>query len=193
MPDDSQKPVPNASPADKASSPEGASVSPAESAAAKETSTPSSEGRLTVDQARAGRSAYLLPAIALVAGLLIGGVFVALTGIGAGGSSGTSGQAVSNGAAATGSESPGSGTAGSTSATAEASASPTDITITVPAECVQLTNDSQRLLDLVDQAVTAARDLDATRLSEIVSQLKQAQEQLQQQTDACRAAAPSTS
>ena len=158
--------------------------------------TPSTGAGVNVQQAPRSRAAYLVPAIALIAGLAIGGGFVALTGIGtsgtsadSSGSSGSSGQATSQGGTT-----PAGPTAGGPALSSLAArTSPTDIEITVPAECVQLTNDSQALLDLVNQAVVAARDLDATRLSGLVSQLQQAQERLQRQTDACRGAAPGSS
>jgi len=49
---------------------------------------------------------------------------------------------------------------------------------------------TQQLLALVQDAVLAARDLDASRLSSIVRQLQEAQSGLQQQAEACRSAAP---
>lgn len=142
-----------------------------------------SSGGVTVHQVRPSRVSYLVPAVALVVGLVVGGGFVALTGLGTG-----SGSAEQTGP---GGETSGTGpTSGETAVSSPGSGpSPTDIEITVPAECVQLTNDSQRLLDLVTEAAAAARDLDASRLSVVVSQLQQAQQQLQQQTDACRSAA----
>ncbi len=115
-----------------------------------------------------------MPALALIVGLLLGGAVVAVTGPRASQTSDTSasGQATSS--------SPTTGT------------TPSDLVLTVPGECLRLTDDSQRLLDLVAQAATAARDLDAAALSALVSQLQAAQQQLQTQTDACRTAATST-
>lgn len=141
---------------------------------------PSAERPPTV-QPRSGpsRLGILVPAIALVVGLALGGAFVALTGFGVTQDSASGAQA---GGQATLSSSP-------TDATTTLGPTPTDLLVTVPSECLLLTEDSQKLLDLVDQAVTAARDLDATALSGIVSQLQQAEVQLRAQTDACRSAA----
>ena len=120
----------------------------------------------------------LLPAIALVVGLVVGGLFVGLTDLG-----GSGDQASSSGTSSTGSTSSAS-SPGSTS-----SGTPSDVVITVPGACLTLTDDSQELLDLVDQAVTAARDLNASELSSVVSKLKDAQGRLRTQTEACRTAA----
>ena len=124
---------------------------------------------------RARGVGVLLPAIALVVGLVAGGLFVGLTDFG--GSGGTTSQ----GTTSPSSTSP----AGS----ASSSSTPADVVITVPGACLALTDDSQELLDLVDQAAQAARDLDAAALSAVVSKLQDAQSRLRTQTDACRTAA----
>ena len=125
------------------------------------------------ESSRARGVGVLLPAIALVVGLVVGGLFVGLTDLGG------SGDTASQGPTSTSSTSP----AGSSSST------PTDVVITVPGACLTLTDDSQELLDLVDQAAKAARDLDAAALSSVVSKLQDAQSRLRTQTDACRTAA----
>ena len=119
----------------------------------------------------------LLPAIALVVGLLVGGLFVGLTGWG------SSEDQTSQGTAST------SSTSSTSSAGSSSSSAPSDVVVTVPGACLTLTNDSQDLLDLVDQAVQAARDLNASELSSVVSKLQDAQSRLRAQTEACRTAA----
>ncbi len=123
-----------------------------------------------------GGVGLLLPAIALVVGLVVGGLFVGLTDLGG------SGEQTSQGSS-TGS------TSSTSSAGSSSSSSGSDVVITVPAACLNLTDESQALLDLVDQAVTAARDLNASDLSAVVSKLQDAQSRLRTQTDACRTAA----
>jgi hypothetical protein len=127
---------------------------------------------------RSERYFLIVPALAFVIGVLLGGVVVAATGLGVSSNDGTT--------AAGGASSSPSPTETGASATTSTSS---DVVVTVPGECLQLSDESQQLLDLIDQAVQAARDLDATKLSGIVSQLQQAQQQLRTQTDACRAAA----
>ncbi len=68
---------------------------------------------------------------------------------------------------------------------------PTATSFTVPAECVQVASDSQRILDLVEQAVAAARDLDASRLSDLVAELRTAQETVRAQANDCQQAVAS--
>jgi hypothetical protein len=65
-----------------------------------------------------------------------------------------------------------------------------DATVTVPGACLEVADGTQELLSLVRDAVEAARDLDAARLSSIVRQLQEAQSGLQQQAADCRSAAP---
>ncbi len=61
-------------------------------------------------------------------------------------------------------------------------------TARVPAECLQVDDDARRLADLSNQALAAARDLDAGRLSDIVRQIGEAQSTLSAHADTCRAA-----
>ncbi len=138
-------------------------------------------GPLTVTQERGtGRFFLLVPAVAFVVGLVLGGVVVAITGIGD-----TTRQPAVAGSTASPTGSP----SASSPATSGTSPTSSDATVTIPGQCLQLTNNSQQLLDLVGQAATAARDLDAAKLSAVVSRLQQVQQQLKQQTDACRSAA----
>lgn len=61
-------------------------------------------------------------------------------------------------------------------------------TARVPAECLQVDDDARRLANLSNQALAAARDLDASRLSDIVRQIGEAQSTLSAHADTCRAA-----
>lgn len=117
---------------------------------------------------------WLVPAATFLVGLLLGGVVV-----------GVSGSGDDTGA---GPKAPSSPTA---SPTTSGDASPRPAaTVTVPGACLEVADSTQQLLSLVQDAVAAARDLDASRLSSIVRQLQEAQSGLQQQAEACRSAAP---
>ena len=125
------------------------------------------------DEGRTERStpSWLIPAATFVVGLLLGGGVILATTSGGGDET----------------------AAGTTSPSASSSPSPTvsssvppDRTITVPGECLALADDSQKVLDLVDQAVTSARDLDASGLSDVVRQLQQSRDSLDRNTQACR-------
>lgn len=126
--------------------------------------------------ARPRRNAFwLVPAATFLVGLLLGGVLVAVTG---------SGDDASAGPEAS------SGPTASPTTSGDASPRPA-ATVTVPGACLEVADSTQQLLALVRDAVTAARDLDASRLSSIVRQLQEEQSGLQQQANACRSAAPS--
>jgi hypothetical protein len=70
---------------------------------------------------------------------------------------------------------------------ASGTALPATATVVVPAECLQVAQDSQALVDLTSQAASAARDLDAGRLSDVVRQIDEAQTTLRTHAEACRA------
>ena len=57
----------------------------------------------------------------------------------------------------------------------------------MPAECLDVARDSQALVELTEQAASAARDLDAGRLSDVVRQIDEAQTTLRTHAEACRA------
>lgn len=131
--------------------------------------------------AMAGRFGLLVPALALVVGLVLGGTVVALTrtdsGNGAGGAAGA-------GTGQTTDATAGTGTPGQTT-------SATPLVVNVPAECVQLGDEARQVLDLLDKAVIAARDLNATELSALVPQMQEAEQTLRAQSEACRTASTS--
>lgn len=121
----------------------------------------------------------MVPAVAFLLGVALGAIVVA-----AGSTESGATASTSPGASASTSAPP--GTSSSTSERAPA-------TITVPGACLQVADDSQRLLDLVNQIAAAARDLDAARLSDLVRQVQDAQTVLQRDTQACRSAGVSLS
>lgn len=59
-------------------------------------------------------------------------------------------------------------------------------TVRVPAACIKVADDSKKVADLANQAVSAALDLDAAKLSDLVRQMGEAQNILTQDGDACR-------
>lgn len=140
-------------------------------------------GPVTAQARRTDRFAMIVPAVALLVGLALGGAFVAVTGLGVSDKGTSTSTAVGDEAATP--------TGAPTESSTVPTSSPTDLVATVPAACVQLTEDSQAILDLLDQAVTAARDLDATKLSAVVSEMQKAETKLRDQTAACRQAASS--
>ncbi|WP_404390805.1 hypothetical protein [Humibacillus xanthopallidus] len=115
---------------------------------------------------------WLIPAVTFVIGLLLGGVVV---GVLRSGSVDVSGAA-SPSATATGPQPTSTGTG-----------LPATATVVVPAECVDVARDSQTLVELTEQAASAARDLDAGRLSDVVRQIDEAQATLRTHAEACRA------
>jgi hypothetical protein len=121
-----------------------------------------------------GSRFWLIPALTFLVGVALGGVVVA----------------VSNG----GGEDTGSSTATSETAATSAPTTSTETsgrapaTVTVPGPCLQLADDSDVLLEQVNQVAEAARDLDAERLSELVRDLQQSRDLLQEDSQACREA-----
>lgn len=122
------------------------------------------------------RAFWIVPAATFLVGLLLGGVVV---GVSRSGDDTAGGQRPSS-----------SPTSSPSTSGADASPRPA-VTVTVPGACLEVADGTQELLSLVRDAVAAARDLDAARLSSIVRQLQEAQSGLQKQADACRSAAPS--
>jgi hypothetical protein len=118
-----------------------------------------------------GRRFWLIPVATFVVGLLLGGAVIALINI----ASDDDSAGARNGAE-----------------TSTASPTPTSTgpdSVTIPGDCIQIATDAQSLLDLVDQAVQAARDLDADALSDVVAELQTQQEALRSQASICQDAA----
>lgn len=119
-----------------------------------------------------GRQRWFIPVITFVVGLLLGGLVIGAV------RSGGSGSTV-----------PDASTSPTVAATGPASgstAAPTTATVVVPAECLKVSEDATALNDLVRRAVTAARDLDASALSEVVREIDTAQAALRQHAEACK-------
>ncbi len=114
----------------------------------------------------------LLPAATLLLGLLIG-------------------YAVWGGARGAGGEDGGAGAAETAAGTAppEADAGRRDQIVTVPQECLIAVDESEAVLDLVEQAVAAAANLDAARLQQIVDELQGPTERVRALGEECRARA----
>ena len=120
-----------------------------------------------------GRNDVWIPAMMLVLGLLLGGGLVWL---------------VTMDGSDDASE-PAADTSTSAAPTVTTTSTTTDLEVTVPAECLDLADNTQEILDLIDQAVAAVGDLDAGALSDVVSQLETAQADLEAQSQACESAA----
>ncbi|MEO7447315.1 MAG: hypothetical protein ABI336_03490 [Humibacillus sp.] len=115
---------------------------------------------------------WVIPALTFLVGLVLGGVVIGAL------------RPVTPGAAADLSPSASATPTGQGSTGARL---PATATVVVPAECLEVAGDSQNLVELTQQAAAAARDLDASRLSEIVRQIDTAQSTLRGHADACRA------
>lgn len=130
---------------------------------------------MAAETASTGRQAWWIPAATFVVGLVLGGGVIAATQSGgdaqAGGDTSSSPSASDSPSSPTDSPSP---------------SGPADAVLTVPGECLQIAEDSQEVLDLVNDAVAAARDLDASALSDVVREIQAGQESLNEQTTLCR-------
>lgn len=119
-----------------------------------------------------GQRFWVIPLATFVVGLVLGGGIIALSGLG--------------------SDDDSTADADQPDSTPSASPSPTSTgpdSVTIPGDCIQIATDAQELLDLADQAVTAAGDLDADALSDIVAELRTSQETLSNQASICQEAA----
>jgi flagellin-like hook-associated protein FlgL len=136
------------------------------------------EAATAAPAASAGASkTWLIPAVTFLVGLALGAVVVAVTASG-------------------GDDSPSAGATPSGSPAPSVSAptvTPTpDVSVTIPGPCIEVADDAQALLSLVDDAATAVRDLNASELSTILTQMQDAQTVLQDQVDQCQAAQATT-
>jgi hypothetical protein len=119
---------------------------------------------------------FWIPAMMLILGLILGGGLVWLVTMDG---SDDASEVADN-------------TATSAAPTVTTTSTTTDLEVTVPAECLDLADNTQQILDLIDEAVAAAADLDAGALSEVVSELEAAQADLETQSQACEDAANSS-
>lgn len=124
------------------------------------------------------RFTLLIPALTFVLGLLLGiGVMAAIR-------SGETPGAQDNASPTPGQSSPDSG---------QPTPTPTaSVLVTVPTACLEVADDADQILETVKQAAQAARDLEATRLSDLVRQLDTEQAKLRESSDACRDARVTT-
>lgn len=122
-------------------------------------------------------AAWLIPAVALLVGVILGGVIIWVST-----SSSRSGSGISTAIpTVTETVTPSNGT----------SSPGTAATLSVPAQCLQVADDSKAVVDLVNKSVTAVRDLDAAKLSDLVRQIQAAQETLQTNATSCQRATAS--
>lgn len=140
---------------------------------------PDSGGGATASSARparGGRLTALLPALTFLVGVLLGAVVVGVSGIGD-----------EDGAVATPEPT------ATDPGTAPTTGTPDrpDATVTVPGACLDAAEGTQDLLALVQEAATAAQELDAAELSSIVRQLQELQATLESVSSDCRSAAAS--
>jgi hypothetical protein len=113
---------------------------------------------------------WLLPVLALVIGLVLGGLLV--------------------GVARDGDDSAGDDvTSADSSPTATPSPTPTgDLTVraVVPAECVEAADQASAALESVDRGLTALRELDTSQLRDVLSELERAQPEIRELAQQCR-------
>lgn len=121
---------------------------------------------------------WALIAAAFVVGALLGGLVIGLARSGSGSTSASA---------------PVTSTVTVTSTASPTGASTGGATIAVPQQCLQVASDAQQLAQVADQAVAAARDLNAAKLSDLVRQLDSAQTALRADGQACKDAGGSVS
>lgn len=113
-----------------------------------------------------GVAPWIVPVVAFLVGLVLGGVLIGVT------------RGSHDNASATVTPTP--------TASPSPTASSASITLTVPADCLKAGDLARQGLTLADQAVTAVRDLDAKKAQDIVGRLRVLREQVQIATDACQ-------
>lgn len=126
--------------------------------------SPAGPARLAGPAPRRGRTRWIVPLVTFVVGVVLGagGIGLVLRG---------------------GDEPP------PTAAPATASASPTtgeSAQVAVPRACLRIADEAKVLQDRIDQAVAAARDLDAAELSDLVRQIDEQQTAIRASSDVCR-------
>lgn len=123
----------------------------------------STSGGMREDSERRSRRGWLLPLVALIIGIVLGGGGVGL---------------VMNARQA-----PAPAPAPTTAAPSPSG----DVTpVNVPRACLRIADEAKVLQGLLDQAVTAARDLNASELSDLVRQIDEQQNALQTHAQVCR-------
>lgn len=153
--------------------------SPHERSTAAASGTGGAAGGVSGSGRRGGRAAVLVPALTFVVGLLLGIAVLAAIRSNGSGSTGTGANP-----SPTVSSSP-NGSSGTETPTTSPSPS-ASILMTIPQACLKVADQAQDVLDTVNQAAQAARDLKATRLSDLVRKLDRQQSRLRATTAACR-------
>ena len=122
---------------------------------------------------RQGRRWWLLPLIAFVVGLVLGGLVIATVRPTVSASPPESGASTQPGTQDNGSGPTGTGP-------------PAAASIAIPEQCLKLSDDATVLDDLVQRAAAAARDLNASELSDVVREIDAAQRTTREHAAACR-------
>lgn len=122
----------------------------------------SRDGRSSYDEPRSGRARWIVPLVTFLLGALLGGVGIGLV--------------------MRGGDEPAPVTAAPTTATPT---SPAD-QVAVPRACLKIADEAEVLQGQLDQAMEAARDLDAARLAEMVRGIDEQQASLRKNTETCR-------
>lgn len=116
----------------------------------------------------------LLPAVTFLLGLVLGGVLIGVSNLGADGDANDQNQAAP------------------TPTTSSATPSD-DLTVTVPRPCLDVAERSEDVLDLVRRAAAAVGELDARELRAIVDEMQALEPEVRENAAACQelATAPS--
>jgi len=147
-----------------------------------ENEAPPSAGAPTGGDRSLRRLTWVLPALAFLVGVVLGAAVVGAIASGGAGTAADGSADEQRGA-----------TRGTTAVPSPGQPRDTTATVTVPSECAALADDAQDAASLLEQAATAARDLDAKTLADVARRMRDARDHLTAQADACRGAAPSVS
>lgn len=118
------------------------------------------------------RWGVLLPALTFVVGLVLGGVVVGVSKLD---DTGREGPLVQSSPTPT--------------STQQSPAPPGSLLITVPAPCVLAAEKGERAYDVLDRAISAARDFDARALAEVVDEVQAERPEVERLVAECQAAA----
>ena len=136
-------------------------------------STPPATSTVTSSEPGWRRWSVLLPALTFAVGLALGAAVVGVSQLG--GSSSDEPLAAPS--------------SSSTPASEPVAPSPSALLITVPAPCVQAAEQAETAYAVLDQAVTAVRELDARQLADVVDAAQTERSETEALIDACRTAA----
>lgn len=124
------------------------------------------------EDSAAARAWWLLPALAFVVGIVLGGVVVGV------GAFGGSDDAEPSASVTSEPEEP--------ADEEEPATSPSDVLVRVPAQCLEAADGAEQVARQVDDVVEAVRALDARRLQELLDEFQQLQPDIQALADRCR-------